>query len=622
MSTERPESPARTSTAPVAPNVNALWSRIIVDELARSGLEHVVISPGSRSAPLVFQFAEHPNITDHSVVDERSAAFFALGLARASGKPVALLCTTGTAAANYFPAICEAGRDRIPLLVLTGARPPEDQDCGVQQVMDQTRLYGTQVRAFHSLPQPEICSEKLAALRSRMARAWHESRFPQAGPVHLDIPFRKPLEPIEVGPDHPDHVAEILDPEVSKVVRGRANGRPWLQIDEPVVVPHPDAIDMLAGRLNDSRRTLIVASADGRGSLWREDLRKLAEAACIPVLAAPQSGLRHWRRRGTHIVATGDLLVEGGFYQRHGLPDLVLHLGSAPLTWPLQALMRNAGAASHVVISDSPRLDDPDHRATHQFVGDPGQLFRALIERGATSSGERLRWHAAHRRAEQQSLRALAELLSAQTEMAAPDLWHRMGQILPEGSALITSSSMVVRDLDSFMPTAVQDLEVHFNRGLNGIDGVVATALGVAAARRARGVETPTVLVIGDVALRHDLGSLPLAAELGLDLAVVVIDNAGGEIFDYLPGAAFPETHRRHFTTASCHRIPDLLPGAIRHTAAASAEEFSGQLADVLHRKGLNVVIAATSRARDQRLRREISEEMRRIHAGSHLSGT
>lgn len=622
MNSKRPESPARRSTAPVAPNVNALWSRIIVDELARCGVEHVVISPGSRSAPLVFQFAEHPNITDHSVVDERSAAFFALGLARASGTPVALLCTSGTAAANYFPAICEAGRDRIPLLVLTGTRPAEDQDCGVQQVMDQTRLYGAQVRAFHSLPQPEISSEKLAALRSRIARAWHESRFPQAGPVHLDIPFRKPLEPVEVRPEHPDHVAATLDREILDIVRGRARGLPWLQIADPVDEPDSDNIELLVGQINQSHRTLIVAGAAGLSSSWRNELRQFAENACIPVLAAPQSGLRHWGERGAHVMATGDLLAGGNFYPRHGLPDLVLHLGSAPLTWPLQELMRQTRAAPHIVISDSAQLDDPEHRASHQFIGDPGRLFRAMIDRIGAPPAERRRWQAAHLRAEQQSLAALDQVLTEQRELTAPDLWRRIGQALPQGSALFTSSSMVVRDLDCFMAAAAQDLEVHFNRGLNGIDGAVATALGVAAARRALGVEKPTLLVIGDVALRHDLGSLPLAAELGLDLAVVVIDNAGGEIFDYLPGAAFPETHRRHFTTASCHGASGLLPAAVGHTTPGSPAEFSRNLTDALHASGLNVIIARTSRPHDQQLRTEIAAKMLRIHAGSHLSRT
>lgn len=608
---------------PVAtPNVNALWSHILIDELVRSGLEHVVISPGSRSAPLVFQFAAHPRIQDHSVVDERSAAWFALGLARAGGKPVALLCTTGTAAANYFPALCEAERDRIPLLVLTAARPQEDHDCGVQQVMDQTRLYGSHVRAFHCLPQPELSAEKLAALRALAARAWHGCQFPLAGPVHLNIPFRKPLEPVAVGPGQPDHVPAEPDPEISRIVQGPDNGAPWLRIASPETGTRPEDVKALAALIAASHRPLLLAGADVRGVRWRRSVRELAEAAGMPVLAAPQSGLRHWCERGNHILAGGDLLAEGGFYQRQAAPDLILHLGSAPLGWAMQALARRCTDAKHVVISDSSHLNDPEHRADWQLVGDPGHLFDAVRERIPAPPDTRLRWLAAHLRAEHQALGRLQELLDGETGLSSPGIWNRIGRALPGGAALITSSSMVVRDLDCFMCAAGQDLEVHFNRGLNGIDGVVATALGIALARSARGICAPTLLVIGDVALRHDLGSLPLAESLGLDLSVVVIDNDGGEIFDYLPGSAFPEIHRRHFTTGLGRPITDLVPRSIACHTPDSPAALTRMLADSLKAPGLQVLRAATSRRHDQHLRETIRGEMQRLHAGGHLYGT
>jgi len=622
MSGERLENLAAACPAATAPNLNALWSRVLVDELVRSGLEQVVISPGSRSAPLVFQFAAHPEVRDHSVIDERSAAWFALGLARAGGKPVALLCTTGTAAANYFPAICEAERDRIPLLVLTAARPPEDHDCGVQQVMNQTCLYGSHARAFHALPLPELAAGKLAAVRALMARAWHQTRFPQAGPVHLDIPFRKPLEPVTAAPGQPGHVPTGVDAETTRVINGRDAGRPWLQIDAPVMSAMPEQIESLAALIDASHRPLIVAGASAFPTKWREPLRKLAEAAAIPVLASPQSGLRHWRGRGANLLASGDLLAGGGFYLRQPAPDLVLHLGSAPLGWALQDLLGCCQTATHVVISDSGHLDDPEHCADLQLIAEPGNLFVGLHARVGPPPDARRRWLAAHQRAETRSLARLRELLDPGTELSAPGAWNRIGRILPAGSALVTSSSMVVRDLDCFMAAAGQDLEVHFNRGLNGIDGVVATALGVAAARKLRGKAEPTLLVIGDIALRHDLGALPLAAELGLDLTVVVIDNDGGEIFDYLPGVAFPQIHRRHFTTALGRPVTDLLPRSIDWEAPESLPALADCLTRSLHASGLRVIRVATRRPHDRRLRDAISTEMQRLHSGGNLAGT
>jgi len=603
-----PDRPPATGAA-AAPNLNTLWARVLVDELARAGLRHVCISPGSRSAPLVFAFAEHPDIVDHSIVDERSSAFFALGLARALGEPVALLCTSGTAAANFLPAICESGRDRIPLLVLTGARPPEDHDCGVQQVMDQHHLYGRQVRAFHALPQPEVRADKLAALRSLLDRALALTRGPEPGPVHLDIPFRKPLEPVDVAPDHPDRVPTVLDAGTEQAIDGRPERAPWLRIGTgPASIDEP-ALECLADWIGHSRRALLIAGADVRGPGYREALRDFAEHAGIPVFAEPASGLRHWRERGDNTIAAADLLAATAELK----PDLLLYTGSAPLNWAMQDLSREPGRARHVVISDSPALADPNHRASLQIIGSPAVVFESLRRRVPEPALDRRHWLDRLRRRDVNIRAMLNHRLDPEPALSAPAFWHRLGGHLPEHAALLVSSSMVVRDLDCFMATANQTLEVHFNRGLNGIDGVVSTALGVAMARRAAGITAPTVLVIGDVALRHDLGALPLAGELGLDLTVIVLDNDGGEIFDYLPSAEFDEVHRRHFVTERGRPITGLIPRSIPVLEPSSPASLDAALRDTLGASGLHLVRVQTHREHDQRLRAALVESA--LHA-------
>jgi len=609
MST-RPSDVSRSAPEPIAPNINTLWARVLVDELARAGLEHVVISPGSRSAPLVFQFSAHSDIDDHSVVDERSAAFLALGLARASGKPVALLCTTGTAAANYFPAICEAGRDRVPLLVLTAARPIEDQDCGVQQVMDQNRLFGTQVRAFHALPEPALNSEKLAAFRARIARSWALANGPNPGPVHLDIPFRKPLEPVELTPAHPDGIPTNLADGLAAVIEGRPNGAPWLRISRAASEPALDAVASLRQRIATSRRPLLLAGGQPLDPSTKQALLGFARNAALPVLAEPISGLRHEHGRDPQIIAAGELIC-AAHDDLH--PDLVLLCGSAPLNWGVQRLLHSASAAERIVISETDQLADPEHHATRQIIGAPGPLFDALAATALPGNDARRPWLERWQRAERRVLESLDPLLDRVERLSAPVLWRLIGKLLPHHSALVCSSSMVVRDFDAYMVGCTNSLQVFFNRGLNGIDGAVSTALGVALSRRTQGQRSPTVLVIGDVALRHDLGALPLAAELGLNLTVVVIDNDGGEIFDYLPSANFPDVHEKHFLTTRATRPggptpAGLIPRGIELIQPASPTEFVRSLRESLQRPGLKLIRAATERAFDHRLRERIRD--------------
>jgi 2-succinyl-5-enolpyruvyl-6-hydroxy-3-cyclohexene-1-carboxylate synthase len=587
-----------------APNLNTLWARVLVDELARAGLDQVVISPGSRSAALVFQFALHPDIADHSVVDERAAAFFALGMARASGRPVALVCTTGTAVANYFPAVCEAARDRIPLLLLTAARPPQDHDCGASQVMDQTRLFGVHVRGFHALGQPALEATKIAALRQRVALAWAQTIGPEPGPVHLDIMFSKPLEPVQVAPDHADFVPDTLPQALADSVAGRADAAPWLRVTAPSPAASDDSLQRLHQLLNTSRRPLLIAGADPRGSDRRRSIRNFAERFGIPVLAEPASALRHWSERGDHVLSCLEL---GPVEWPAERPDLILRTGAAPLNWNLERRLRDAAGTIQVVISESPALADPEHGACEQIVCNPADLFERLARLDPGPIELRAGWLSKLQHADQRILEVLdRELDDRAANWSAPGIWHRLGQWLPDDAALLCSSSMVVRDLDSYMSACWRDLEVHFNRGLNGIDGVIATAMGIAAARKARRIAEPTVLVIGDVALRHDLGALPMAAELGLDLTVVVIDNDGGEIFDYLPSVGFGDIHERHFLTRRREPLAAMIPRAIELHETSDFAGFEQAFTASLQTPGLQLIRAATRRDADQRIRARI----------------
>jgi 2-succinyl-5-enolpyruvyl-6-hydroxy-3-cyclohexene-1-carboxylate synthase len=575
-----------------APNINTLWASVFVDELIRCGLRQAVIAPGARSAPLVFQLAERPEVEDVSIIDERSAAFFALGLARASGRPVALLCTSGTAAANFHPAVCEAAQDDVPLLVLTGNRPDDVQDCGSQQVMDQYELYGGQVRWFHRMAQPELRAEKLRYLRATVCRAWALTRSARPGPVHLDVPVRKPLEPI---PDPSDPMPERLPDALRLAVRGREDGRCWLDVRHATPQIDAGTLDDLVERLHSARRPLILAGTDRRGLDCREALTDFAERASIPILAEAGSNLRHWQERGRSVIGTGELIAASGVYDRIGPPDLILRLGHHPLTWAMQGLVD--ATIEQIQLAAADHLIDPDHRLSGQIIADPADLFRRLAERIEPDRSSD--WLDAHRQAESMIESVLDSAIAAESRLNAPRFWRELGALLPDGCRLCYSSSMQVRHLETFLHAPGRSLELHFNRGLNGIDGVVSTAAGLAASPSRR----KTVLVIGDVALRHDAQALMLAVELGLDLTVFVVDNDGGEIFEYLPGARFEHVHEKHFATVGHTPLVDVLPRAIEIDQPQDWQDFRRSARAALADDQPRLVRVSTQRREDKAFR-------------------
>lgn len=588
-------------------NVNTLWAHVLVDELIRCGLRRAVIAPGSRSAPLVFQFAARPEIDDVSIIDERSAAFFALGMSRSLGEPVALLCTSGTAAANFYPAVCEASADDVPLLVLTGDRPPEDHDCGVQQVMDQHALYGNRVRMFHQMAQPDPGSVRLAYLRSTVCRAWNAALGPRAGPVHLDLPFDKPLEPTDTGSGESGALPPERLRKPDPALEGRADGAPFVRRARPTGDIDGAALDRIAERIDRCRRPVLLAGTDHRSGDYRDALRGFAERAGIPVMAEATSGLRHWGARGDHVFGALELLTDGGVPPSLEA-DLVIRTGHPPLTWGAQRWLAGRTDALHVQIGRTARLLDPERLVSEQLVGGPGAIFTALRDRVASASGSRRERLADLRGLERTALAALERAIEENGALSTPRLWFELGGLLPRESALVFSSSMLVRHLETFMCGHADSLAVHFNRGLNGIDGVVATAAGICAARAGASYKDagPTVLVIGDVALRHDIASLLVAVEQELDLTVIVADNGGGEIFEYLPSAAFPGVHEKHFATAEALPIPEILPRAVPLSEPADWNEFRACVGRSIARGGVRLIRIATERRGDVETRRRL----------------
>ena len=502
-----------------------------MDELARCGLEAVCIAPGSRSAPLAMAFARHPGIRVWMHLDERCASFFALGMAKAGERPVAVLCTSGTAAAELHPAAIEAHHSRTPLLLLTADRPPELRDVGANQAIDQARLYGGAVRWFFDPGVPD--GEPGAPVRWRRlaARALAEAAGPPAGPVHLNLPLREPLTP-----------------EPGEAPRPVPAGGPPLRLRRPASVPDEETVRALAGALLAARRPLVVAGELRGGAALRDPLDAMLVRLDAPLLAEPTSQLR--RRCATGLVEAYDALLRDARWASDHRPDLVVRLGAPPTSKPLNQLM--AGAGAPVVVMDCDGWRDPEQQAAELVRGDPAPLLAAIARRLPP-----LRGPASWRRDWVEAGAAAAAALGRR--LATPPLHEgqavrALAAALPPEAQVVIGSSMPIRDADTFWPAAEPGQRFLANRGASGIDGVVSTGLGAAAAAPDR----PTVLLLGDLGLYHDMNGLWAAGRHRLRAVIVVLDNDGGGIFGFLPQADHPDVFEELFGTPLGLRMEDV----------------------------------------------------------------
>jgi 2-succinyl-5-enolpyruvyl-6-hydroxy-3-cyclohexene-1-carboxylate synthase len=535
--------------------VQATFCATLVDEWVRHGVRHAVVAPGSRSTPIVLALAGRPELGVHVFHDERSAGFAALGLGLASGHAAVLVCTSGTAATHFHAAVVEAHQAAVPLLVVTADRPPELRDVGAPQTIDQARLYGTSVRWFHD---PGVADAAAASSwRSLAERALTLTRGVHPGPVHLNLPFREPLVGV------PGAVPEPLG---TGTVPARA------QVT--------DAELATLGRSIDAQRGVIVA---GRGAGDPEAVLALSDATGWPVLADPRAGLGD---RDGVVRAFDSLLRHGGFARDHA-PEVVLRLGEAPASKVLAGWVTGSGAIQ-VHVGAVPVVVDPDHRVRHRVWADPTQVCRVWASRlrGATGTPWRTRWVHAERMAQA----ALAAVLDDEAVLTEPGAARTVLRGLPDGAHVVVSSSMPVRDLEWFGGPR-DAVTVHANRGANGIDGVVATATGVALATGA-----PTAVLLGDLALLHDSSSLVGLEARGVDVRIVVVDNGGGGIFSFLPQAtALPgEQFERLFGTP---HGSDLVALASAHGLPAKTVTSTGELATALRERGPWLVRVASDRA-------------------------
>ncbi|WP_100331919.1 2-succinyl-5-enolpyruvyl-6-hydroxy-3-cyclohexene-1-carboxylic-acid synthase [Bacillus xiapuensis] len=576
-----------------------LYNAQFVDGLAKAGVESAVVSPGSRSTPMALLMAEHPDIKVYIQVDERSAAFFALGLAKATGKPTALLCTSGTAAANYFPAITEAKNARVPLVVLTSDRPHELRDVGAPQSIDQNQLYGTHVKWFAEMALPDAAQEMLRYVRSAAAKAVHISSQSPAGPVHLNFPYREPLIP-----------------EYDGIFSGEAfSDSAAIHLTQGKRIVNEESMEDLARFLGEKEKGLIVCgdlSAEG----FPDAVLRLAETLGYPIMADPLSGLRSLPTCAHMIVDSYDAILRSDKIKKEAAFDVVLRFGAMPVSKALTQYLKTHHLKDHLVIDGGGGWRDPIGAVSHMINCEESEFCRMLTKHLGAKK-EKSDWLIQWLNVNKAAKTKMKEVQNHE-EMDEGRLFYEVLQQLPDSSSLFVGNSMPIRDLDSFLFAGERKVRLYANRGANGIDGLVSTALGAAAA------DQPLYLILGDLSFFHDVNGL-LAAKLnGIKMTIIILNNNGGGIFSYLPQANQPKHFERLFGTppdldfsyaaqlygAEYRKITDVESLAEAMTAAESAE-------------GLFIIEAVTDREKNVIAHRElwknVSWEIETITAGEEF---
>ncbi|MGG6295327.1 2-succinyl-5-enolpyruvyl-6-hydroxy-3-cyclohexene-1-carboxylic-acid synthase [Leptolyngbya sp. AN02str] len=510
-------------------NLNTLWASILVETLARLGLKVAVVCPGSRSAPLAIAFAQHPDIEAIPVLDERSASFFALGLARRSHTPVALVCSSGTAGANFYSAVIEAHESQVPLLVLTADRPPELRDCNAGQTIDQQKLFGDYVRWYHELAVPMADQTMLAYVRQMAVHAWARSHSPNAGAVHLNCPFRDPLAPVP-------------QPEVTQLRQGFSEahffaGLAPSQAFEVGMGSRPISCSTLPW----VERGIIIAgpAQPEDAEAYCKAIAHLSKTLGYPVLAEGLSPLRNYAALNPYLIAAYDWILRDSVQREMLVPEVVIRIGETPTSKELRSWLQQTQPLQWVIDAGDRNLD-PLHLRTTHLDHSVEEVAQAIAPSATPAPGNYLsNWLSAEVHAQA----SINHIFSPMQEWIEGKVAWMLSRSLPFKTPLFIANSMPIRDVEWFWQPNQLQVQPYFNRGANGIDGTLSTALGVVHGDRSG------VLLTGDLALLHDTNGLLIGSKLRGHLTIVLINNNGGGIFETLAIAQFEPPFEDFFAT-------------------------------------------------------------------------
>ena len=581
-------------------NMNQLWAALIVEELVRCGVDRFVLSPGSRCTPLTLAVAEHPRAASITHYDERGAAFFALGQARALRRPVALICTSGTAAANYLPALVEASQSLVPLIVLTADRPPELLDTGANQTIDQNHLYGTYARWYHAFPCPDRVVAPEVVL-SAVDHAVHRAQGIHAGPVHLNCAYREPLAPIATNEDISGYLASVA--------QWQSQGRPYTTYARTEQAVESEDARFLSELLQSAKHGTIVAGQI-EDPIVSDAVLRLGQSLGWPVLADVASGLR-LSTAGTTVLHYCDLLLCSEVFRERFSPDVVLHFGGPVTSKRLMQHLESHSPEHYIRIAHHPLRHDPIHRVTLHIQTDPAAFCIGLASASRIAGDSA--WLKDLMAMNEKAGDAIDGALGTFRENSEPGIVRVVSELADD--VVFLGNSMPIRDMDMFAAPSGKHVRIFANRGASGIDGNIATAAGIANASG-----RPVTAIIGDLAALHDLNSLALLRNRDTKVILIIVNNNGGGIFHFLPIAEHTEHFEPYFATPHGLRFAHAAEQfGVKYACPNDCEAFAAAYEAAREIDESSIIEVTTARESNLRIHRELQATVVAALAG--LSG-
>lgn len=561
-------------------NTNTLWASILVETLHRLGLTHAVICPGSRSTPLTLAFAQHPNIDTIPILDERSASFFALGIAKRAGLPVALICTSGTAGANFYPAVIEAKESHVPLLILTADRPPELRHCHAGQTIDQVKLYGNYPNWQTEIALPAADEGMLSYLRQTIIHAWERSLFPTPGVVHLNLPFREPLAPI------PQPDTETVKSQFDFETFFAGITPPTLSFLNPV----GECVNLIQKWQSFERGIIIVGVAHSYyPKEYCRAIARLSQFLQYPVFAEALSPVRNFADINPYLICTYDLILRNASLAEKLKPDIVIQIGELPTSKELRTWLDKIKPQRWIIEPSLENLDPLHGKTIHLRTSIEGLTTSLNLLSTAPNSSYLLSWCDLETKVRENINQTMT---SIDTLLEGKIVWL-LSQFLPTATPIFIANSMPVRDAEFFWRSNNNNYIPYFNRGANGIDGTLSTALGISYQNQS------SVILTGDLALLHDNNGFLISPKFRGHLTIILINNQGGGIFEMLPIAQFEPYFEEYFATPQQVNFAKLcLAYGIEHYLITDWEQFK-QFLNPLPETGIRVLELNTNRKLD-----------------------
>ena len=584
-------------------NRNILWSETFVRELVSCGVKYASLSPGSRNTPLTLAFAQNKKIKSFVHVDERSSGFFALGIAKATNSPVAIVCTSGTATAELYPAIIEAYQQRIPLIVCTADRPPELRGRGANQTINQNNLYKNHIRWFYDAGLPEMTIERISKLKEETNKAFHKCLFSAKGPVHINFPFKKPFEP--------KTFTNEIDEDTLRFAESTAKNNLYALPESESTISRKSWINDISKLVSARTQGIIIVGPGNFGKAFIDECHKLSVRLNYPVFADGNSQLRFGNHKKDNIISNYDAFLRSDDFTKQIQPDIILQFGRTITSKGLESFLSNC-SADRYMINEYGDWFDPSERAKAAYAFDPTAFCKTLNRMLDNSGFSRVdkSWLIKIKNAEDKTAN-LKRVIIDQSEFACEGrIIEEVLKVAPDGCNIMLSNSMPVRDFDYFASNNNKTIKVYNNRGASGIDGIISTALGISAASK-----NHTILLIGDLAFYYDLNSLLFAQKYKTSLTIVLINNSGGGIFEILPISNYGKIFKEYFITPhklNFAKLVDAYEG--KYFSASSWEQFKKLLTRATKVKDLTVLEVKTNTATSVKLRRKfwksVNQEM------------